>query len=308
MLNEVKHLAAAPQQDSLCSWRLCGEFRRVSGFTLIELLVAISLLAVVMAIVYASFSSVVNSTDTVRSGMDELRLRQFLTRNFTRNFAAACSAYSVPVAAEYAEEQFMFIGIDDEDAEGPMDAVEFVSTAPLMGGMALPGDLKEVRYEVVAEEHAGMGIDMDGDEDENAPMRFIESVETPLLAGNLDMASGDSDSNTTSAVKPATETANMVETPTWSVPVRTMDLWYFDGEEWVSEWDSTLEGRLPWYVQIRINFARTESQLEEEQEEGINTDEDPDFELIVPIPAGIGSVKKTDDAPDADDEDRTRSQ
>jgi hypothetical protein len=63
-----------------------------------------------------------------------------------------------------------------------------------------------------------------------------------------------------------------------------MDIQYFDGEDWIDEWDSVAEGRLPWAVHFRLNFARPEG----EEEVGFDAIDDPDMSLIVALPGGAG--------------------
>jgi hypothetical protein len=56
----------------------------------------------------------------------------------------------------------------------------------------------------------------------------------------------------------------------------------------VDEWDSFEEGRLPWSIHFRINFARPIDEIKALQSEGIDFIEDPDFQMIITIPAGMG--------------------
>ena len=75
----------------------------------------------------------------------------------------------------------------------------------------------------------------------------------------------------------------------WSMPVGSFDLAYFDGEEWVDEWDSGELGRLPWCVRIRINYARTEDEIAADRDARMSAEDDPDYEVIIPIATGLGS-------------------
>ncbi|MBN2308458.1 MAG: hypothetical protein JXR94_05775, partial [Candidatus Hydrogenedentes bacterium] len=173
-----------------------------------------------------------------------------------------------------------FVGLSDNGTDGPLDSVRFVSNAPLMGGAALPGDLKEVRYEVVGGEASEMALSMD--EEDEADQLQLMAVETPLLGANvqeLEEESGEFSPDPN------------YEAPNWTVPIRTFDVRYFDGAEWVEEWDSMLTGRMPWCVQVRINFAKPDEQLELEQEERYDLIEDPDFEMVIAIPAGLGATQ-----------------
>lgn len=251
---------------------------RNGGFTLMEMILALAIIVIMTAIVYSSLSSVVNSTAMARAAAEETRLRQFLARSFETNFSG--------VYTDRTNEQpaFQFIGINDESRDGPMDSVRFCSSAALMGGMSLPGDLKEVRYEVMSGEDTEMGLDIDqpAEEEERPEGATLESVELPLIAGNVEQLEASEEDLEELATDPN------YEAPHWSVPIRTMDIKYFDGAEWLDEWDSMQFGRVPWSVHIRINFAKTEEQLEAEASERYDEIEDPDFELVIPIPLGLG--------------------
>ena len=259
---------------------------RNQGFTLMELILAMAIIVIMTAIVYSSLSSVVNSTAMARAAAEETRLRQFLARSFETNFR---SVYSDRTNEQPA---FQFIGVNDESSDGPMDSVRFCSTAPLMGGMALPGDLKEVRYEVMNDEASELGLDLDetrAEKDEDRPEgSTLESVEMPLIAGNVEaLDTADEDELAELATDPN------YEAPHWSVPIRSMDLQYFDGAEWLDEWDSLQFGRVPWCVHIRINFAKTDEQLKElDASKGVAFDR---AFLTMMIQHHAGALKMVDD-------------
>lgn len=243
------------------------------GFTLLELLVAMAILVVLTGIVYGAFYSVVTSIQTSRTGMEEMRLRQFLARNMKQNFR---TAYSDP---RMEQEVFMFVGESNDGPDGARDLVRFASTAPLIGGMALPGDLKEVRYEAMAEQDSDMSLSHAAPETEDEPPAVLHSIETPLLGGEVQELGAED-----GFFVPSDD----YEAPGWSVPIRSMRLDYFDGQEWVREWDSLEMRRLPWAVRVRINFAKPEDVVEEEQRQGIDPEDDPDFDMLIPLQPGLG--------------------
>ena len=245
------------------------------GFTLLEMLIAMAILVLVTSVVYISLSSVVNSVTSTRVGMEEMRLRQFLARNFSANFSAA---YMEP---SYEQEVYNFFAESDDGPDGPRDRVRFVSTAPLMGGMALPGDIKEVRYEVLQEDETEMELDI-GESMTGDRANTLAAAETPLLAGNVQELAADDGSFVPDAG---------YESPSWTVPVQSMRLRYFDGEEWLDGWDSLEMGRMPWAVEIRINFARPEGYRDAERQAGIDAQEHPDFEMVIPISTGMGVIE-----------------
>ena len=265
------------------------------GFTLIEVLIAISILTVIVMVLYSSFSSVVNTMERARVSTEELRLRLFLERSFRANLT---SAY---VDRGMEQNIFRLIGVDDETADGPNDSLRLVSINTLMGGTGLPGDLKEVRYGTVGGNETGFNP-IDFSNYGEAPIddqRKLEAIETPLFGANIQEIDSE-----TGFVKPAADSGSNLNTqepyqaPSWSVPIRTVDFSYYDGTEWVDEWDSQVTGRLPWCVRIRINFARTEQQLEDEKAQGLSVLDNPDFEMVVPLPVGIG---RTQDARSVED-------
>ena len=77
-------------------------------------------------------------------------------------------------------------------------------------------------------------------------------------------------------------------TPTWSIPVEALSFLYFDGQNWVEEWNSMNLMRMPWCIRIRVNFVRS---AEESSEGGARTlvpEDEGDFQMYVPIPLAMG--------------------
>ncbi len=260
-----------------------------------ELVLALAIIVIMTAIVYSSLSSVVNSTAMARAAAEETRLRQFLTRSFETNFSS--------VYMDRTSEQglFQFIGVNDDSMDGPMDSVRFCSSAPLMGGMSLPGDLKEVRYEAISTEDTEMGLDLDDDNEGKVDKKddkgeepdegaTLEAMEMPLIAGSAGQLDETLNETRSRGLEEQAQETDY-EAPHWSVPIRSMDIQYFDGTDWLDEWDSLQYGRAPWCVRIRINFAKTEEQLKEEAPKRYDEVEDPDFEVVVPIPLGLGMTE-----------------
>jgi hypothetical protein len=246
---------------------------------------------VITAIVYSSFASVAGSVGMTRAAAEELRLRQFLVRSFTTNLT---TAYSVP---PFDQDIFRFLGTDEDNAEGPSDSLRFSSSAPLMGGISLPGDLKEVRYEILLDEPVEENPEADESAPEQEAVRELKVMETPLLGGNVQEVEEDG--------RFVADVA--YESPSWTVPIRTMDIRYFDGEGWVDEWDSTEMGRIPWCVHVKLNFARTEAQLDADKAEGLDPEENPDLEVVIPIPLGLGVIQDLRTGQEKTEEERGKT-
>jgi prepilin-type N-terminal cleavage/methylation domain-containing protein len=252
--------------------------KRACGFTILELLVAVSVLTVVVGIVYESFASVLDSTEMARAQAEQLRFRQFLWRHLNQNVA---SAYS---DAACMSPEYQFLGTDQEGPTGPADSLRFCTSLPMDGPNALPGVLKVVSYEVTGGSDAEGGgsmlgaasIDQGAEDATQGTVLIIR--EEPLL-----LESGEMDSVPAEMDYPVNEL---------KIPIASMDLQYYDGnaDEWLPEWDSITEGRMPWAVQIKINFQRTEEEAEADAQSGINSAEEPDLNLTIPFPAGGGVV------------------
>ncbi|HUW60589.1 MAG TPA: prepilin-type N-terminal cleavage/methylation domain-containing protein [Candidatus Bathyarchaeia archaeon] len=93
----------------------------------------------------------------------------------------------------------------------------------------------------------------------------------------------------------STRTPSLLETeseqaPGWNVPADQFDVSFFDGYEWVEDWDSIEFGRMPWAVRIRFNYARSEDEYDADQQAGIDQDKDFDFETVISIPIGAGLI------------------
>jgi len=261
------------------------------GFTLIELLIAVTILTVMMGIVFATFSTVVNATESTRQEAKWLRRQQFLARSFESNFP---TAYLDATAQQAAYE---FVGTSEEGKDGPKDSVTFISTASLIGGASLPGDVKQVHYELV-ESSSSLELGYEDMPENQKRGSMIRATETPLLGSDLSSQLNSVTQSTGMGLSPTKTKANTgsfgkdtsaVMSPEWTLPeIRSMDISYFDGIKYVDEWDSNSYGRLPWYVDIKINYWKTQDELDQERRDGIDSKENPDFEMVIPIAMGVG--------------------
>jgi prepilin-type N-terminal cleavage/methylation domain-containing protein len=263
--------------------------KKNAGLTLLELLVAMAVLSVVTIMVYVSLSSVIDGVEAAREETSISRVRNFLSWNLQRNFAGA---YIHPVYA--SEGLFYFRGDDEGSAQDPKDRLEFFSTTMVVGGGALPGELKRIVIELVDEEDDTDLFTVDQSEAEesapaDAPKRFLQVVETPVSSAEMgDMSDADGFGSSFDSGADAGEGEATV--PSWTVPVDTFNVTYYDGlsDKWADEWDTDEQQRLPWAVDIKINFPKTEDAKQVEQELGIDPLEHPDIRLIIPLPTAMG--------------------
>lgn len=240
---------------------------RKDGFTLLELLVAMLVLVVVTAIVQATFASVTDTMAAARDESDRLLMRQTLHRSLKTNLSSVYADQACLMS------EFALLGETGDGAFGPGDSLRFCAALPMPGAFALPGELKVVEYTVVPEgdlDWAAMGYPGDPER----PAMALVISEYPVqrqddLGGDLSGA----------AELPISERA---------VPVASFDVQYFDGltEEWLTDWDSLAEQRLPWAVWVRVNFPRGDGEAPPAQEDG--GFEAADLDVMIPLAPGAG--------------------
>lgn len=257
-----------------------------AGFTIIELLISMCVLAVILGIVYAGFQSVADTSDLARARAERLRLKQFTERHF-RNALSALYIDSARMQPELA-----FVGYTDEGAFGPADSLQFCSSEPMGGARGLPGMRKTVSYGVEESGDEGADALLWGGDQETEHMSLIVQ-ETPLvLAEPGDMEDGQDERPTANDFYSAFLGEDVDMASARTIPIRSMDILYYDGDaqEWLEEWDSSLDGWMPWAVRILINFARTEDELDADQAMGIDPVEDADLDMTVVLPIAAGSL------------------
>lgn len=267
--------------------------RTDKGFTLLEVVIAMAILAIVCGIVYGSFYSVTESTMTARVALEQTKMRQFVMRNLRTNLDQAAQGW-LPGASDrllggtdidVSAVTFGFVGEDDRGSAGPADSLEFVTHAPMPGALVLPGMVKRVTYEVVDDDDGEPERIVGTYDEANPPAAFLRVTEVPVFATVLE--------SSTSSLSFDTDDDEAV---TWLLPIRSMDIRYFDGDDWNDDWDGDEEGRLPWAIDIRINFPSEEG-LEDEDRFRFAADREDgpgapvDLQFLAALPAGTGVME-----------------
>jgi hypothetical protein len=72
------------------------------------------------------------------------------------------------------------------------------------------------------------------------------------------------------------DTTDLFETdsPSWSVPVSSFDVAFFDGKDWGEVGDSAASLMMPWCLRIRINYARSEDEKRADSQAGLDAAKD----------------------------------
>ena len=244
--------------------------RRSAGFTLMELLIAVMILAVLIGIVYGSFSSVTGTMDMARGAADRLRFRQIVWRNFSNGLQG------VYADAGCLQPEYQFLGENKDGAYGAADSLRYATAQPMLGARSLPGVFKVVTYSVVDRNEVSSEIADSIPYDEERPGSILLIREEPLQLESQDFVTRTQD--------------GQWDIYEQAVPVASMDILYYNGDqnEWAEEWDSLSERRLPGGVWIKINFPRSEEERIEVYNAGIDLQQNPDLEIMMPLPMGRG--------------------
>lgn len=238
------------------------------GFTLLEVLIAILVLAILVGIVFRGFSAVTSTMVTAQNAAETLRSRQTVWRNLSEN------VQGIYADGACLQPEYKLVGTSEEGPFGPADTLRFATSLPMRGANALPGITKVVTYSVVDQSEAGDDIVRLLPVDEERPGEILLIREEPLLLESDDFSTQDA--------------AEMSEAYEQGVPVASMDILYFDGmeNEWVEEWDSISQRRLPGGIWFKINFPRSEEERQASFSEGIDLQESADLELMMSLPLG----------------------
>lgn len=259
---------------------------RRAGFTLLEVLIAISVLVVVVGIVYESLQAVTNATEVAREQDSDIRVRDFLLRNFSTNLATVYADVGL------LNTQFELIGKNEGNG---IDTLDFCSSAPLMGGASEPGLLKHVHYGEAENKASSDGGVLAPENTEDSASMF-EATER-LLRESSDYVASSSGGGTTnmltSKLRLDTHETELVEgadevTPTWSIPVEAVDFQYYDGDKWVEEWDSSSMMRMPWCIRVRINFVRSAEDASSGGARTLGEQDEGDFQMYISLPMSVG--------------------
>lgn len=282
--------------------------RTRSGFTLVEVLISMALTLVLMSMLYTAMDLHYRFSTAGQIEVERCQIARALLSEMSADIR---STVFVPEEIEETDEEDDSDDSSDDDDESVTvePIVEYVSPdlAFASSSLGLFGDSESIVIHVrrprrpeVDENESILGGVNDGD---------LMAVSYFLLGGNNSMNASFGDqipdeSPTSSSLDQQTGVARMVGSPLAlgllenvsdaasmsrearmiAAEIEALQFEYHDGYEWVSEWDSDAEGRLPNAVGIKITFR------DEEFEEGtINqqtaSELTKEFNIVVPLTA-----------------------
>ena len=168
------------------------------GFTLMEVMIALLILGMVISVIWASFSNTIESKDYVETGNELYHSARWALDRMSRDLASAYVYRDVV-------HNSAFIGISHDSGDGsPMDELHFTSFAhEKLRANSAESDQCEISYFVMLDPDTGKNI---------LYRREDPYIDTEPMSGG--------------------ESLELVDN------VLSLNFRYFNGNEWVDEWDS----------------------------------------------------------------------
>jgi len=205
-----------------------------AGFTILEVLVSMAILAMIATIVFGTFFYTVNNAEQLEDRVALYHRASYILDNISQSVSSAYAPYAGGRLGEEGERP-PFYGKSGPLGDVQMSSLGTYTTAPRFTGDRLGADIAYVSYEVF---EASEIDDKPGwVEDDNNPLVFACSVE-PLLAlsNNGDEAFDEA-------------------RPMWTLNVRSLGFLFFDGTEWLEEWNFEDQGIFPDAVMIELELG-----------------------------------------------------
>jgi prepilin-type N-terminal cleavage/methylation domain-containing protein len=216
-----------------------------NGFTLIEILVAVTILAMIFAIIFGTFFYMIQNTEEQEERAQIYQRAGFILNNISQNVASAYIPFlgkpaseeknttDITDTTEEAEQQPVFLGTASDDQNEPIDTWSLFTTNPRFAAPMLAGEIASVQYSI-AEEDENKSVSVPA-KDKNNPVCLSCTV-APFITGEAEEDSSFQ----------------------WNMNIRSLKFEYFNGEEWTSEWSYEEEDALPSAVKVALEIADSE--------------------------------------------------
>jgi prepilin-type N-terminal cleavage/methylation domain-containing protein len=221
----------------------CKKVAIDTGFTLIEILVAVTILAMIFAIIFGTFFYMIQNTEKQEERAQIYQRASFILNNISQNVASAYIPFLRKSVSEETDttditdtiedsEPPVFLGTTAEDENEPVDSLSLFTANPRFAAPTLAGEIASVAYSVAEEEDNDDSLSIT---DQNNPIALTCTV-APVITGGT------------------AEDGSFL----WTMNITSLKLEYFDGEEWTSEWSYEEQDALPAAVKVALAIADSE--------------------------------------------------
>jgi prepilin-type N-terminal cleavage/methylation domain-containing protein len=200
-----------------------------SGFTILEVLVAVTVLAMMTTIVFSVFFYTITNAEQLEERAALRHRAGFILGDISRTVSSAYAPYAGMDIGE-GDGRPAFLGASAPFEEGRAGSLGVFTTNPRLAAGTPGGDIAYVSYQLT--ESADVEDAPGWVAEEDNPLVLLCAVE-PLLA----IDDGEDGRFTT-----------------WALNVHSLNLEYFDGDEWLTEWDSESQEGYPSAVKIDLEL------------------------------------------------------
>lgn len=282
-----------------------------AGFTLLELMIAVGLTGLLMTALYSAMKIYFDLQLDSHEEIERQQVARALLRQITRDIQSV--VFVKQTAVEEEEETTTTTELDGnaygESAIDPETVsttytsglvgtssdlqlfvsrpdryLGYVSAQELTSADQRTGDLMIIRYLMASKSGGGLGSAI---ADREAPGAESGAIGLARVAGDLYGLS--------TAVETAEEYPQLSAAKLQAKEVSAIQFRYFDGIEWLEEWDSTALNDLPKAIEVTLTLRNLES-----ASDALNADsEDPyafpetTHRMVVPIPVAEPFVAET---------------
>ncbi len=240
--------------------------RRRSAFTLVEILLALGLTAILCAMMFGVYRSCANSRTAIREDLEELRIMRTVMNHIARDLSSAVALKQLNIGMDGSPDAAEWVCVD-------LPARRAWAEAELGEERPTPeADLRMIGYRLRIDEATGeplvIGI-------ERTLERLVtgESTDRPSRGGGGMGESAYEAAERRQAEEDAKEAEDQgekeeqerIETKFLTESVRYLRLRYFDGTEWLDEWEDTAS--VPLAVEISLGFKQAPAAFLESEEE-----------------------------------------
>jgi prepilin-type N-terminal cleavage/methylation domain-containing protein len=201
------------------------------GFTLIEVILATAIVAILMGALYTVFHGTMRLRETTYAAVESGLPVDYAARLIRRDLAAALPPGGILAGS--------FLGVSDSQAAGRMDNLDFFSASGVLTNDQPWANLQEVQY--FLEDPNGQSMSMSN----TARTAFSQTANSK----GMDLVRATRRNLTATVAEDPVEERLLQN-------VVSLEITYWDGQEWLDDWDSTaLSNTIPSAIRFLVAFA-----------------------------------------------------